>query len=189
MSKTSISISSPPFTSNFLTSPLPFKYRYKPSMLIFCTSAFLIKFDGSSSMVTSRNCSIIIKFYYNCTMPTCCTFALLVRFDFNSSMVTSFSFTFSVIFDCNPSMTTSYIGLLSSILSLKTFELELDLSRKHQNSFRRASSSRNECWEKWYKTKKSYELYWGLPKCLWMYCNFLKRKCAHNWGESTKYEL
>jgi hypothetical protein len=77
-------------------------------------------------------------------MPTCCTFASLVRFDFNSSMVTSFSFTFLIIFYCNPSMATSYVGLLSSIISLKTFELELNLSRKHQNSFMRASFSRND---------------------------------------------
>jgi len=102
------------------------------SMLIFCTSAFQIKFDGNSSMAISRNCSILIKFYYNCTMPTCCTFASIVRFDFNSSMVISFSFTFLVIFDYNPSMAISYVGLLSSILSLKIFELELNLSKKHQ---------------------------------------------------------
>jgi hypothetical protein len=41
-------------------------------------------------------------------------------------------------------MATSYVGLLSSIISLKTFELELNLSRKHQNSFMRASFSRND---------------------------------------------
>jgi hypothetical protein len=77
-------------------------------------------------------------------MPTCCTFASLVRFDFNSSMDISFSFTFLVIFDWNPSMATSYIGLLSSILSFKTFELEFNLSRRHQKKFMRASSSRND---------------------------------------------
>jgi hypothetical protein len=57
-------------------------------------------------------------------MPTCCTFPSLVRSDFNFLMATSFSFTSPIIFYYNPTMTISCIGLMSSTLSFKTFELE-----------------------------------------------------------------
>ncbi len=96
-------------------------------MLISCTYAFRIKFDGSSSMVTIGKFAILIRTYYNCTILTCCIFAFLVKFDFNSSMATSFASTSMVRFDCNPSMVIFCTCLLASTLSLKTFELELNL--------------------------------------------------------------
>ncbi len=90
-------------------------------------------------MAILGNFVISISYNCNCIMSTCCTFAFLIKFDFNSSIATSFAFTFMVTFYCNPSMVISCNGLLSSILSIKTFELKFKLFR---NVFRLASSSK-----------------------------------------------
>ncbi len=75
-------------------------------------------------MAIFGNFANLIRFNCNCIMPTCCTFAFSIKFDFKFSMATYFAFTFLVKFDCNPSMVISCNGLLSSILSIKTFELK-----------------------------------------------------------------
>jgi hypothetical protein len=81
-------------------------------------------------------------------MPTGCIFSSLVKSDFNSYMATLFSVTSLVRFDRNPSMATSYIGLLSSTLSFKTFELKFNLSKKYWNDLKLVSSSRNDMLKK-----------------------------------------
>jgi len=91
-------------------------------------------------------------------MPTCCTFASLVRYDFNFLMATSFSFTSPIRFYYNPRTTISCIGLMSSPLSFKTFELEINLSRKHWNALRLASFPRDDMLGK-VITRKNYQLY------------------------------
>ncbi len=73
-------------------------------------------------------------------MHTFCTFAFLVKSNFKFSMVTSFAFTSLVMFYYNPSMATFGTYLLSFILSLHIFELKLNLSKKHWNVFKFASS-------------------------------------------------
>ncbi len=55
-------------------------------------------------------------------------------------MATSFIFTFLVTFDYNPSMATFGTCLLSFILSLNIFELKINLSKKHWNALKFASS-------------------------------------------------
>jgi hypothetical protein len=59
-------------------------------------------------------------------------------------MATSFDSTFFIKFDCNPSMAISCTSLLSSILFLKTFELEVKFYRKDWNTLKLVSSSRDD---------------------------------------------
>jgi hypothetical protein len=121
-------MSSSPFISHFCASTLPFKFDSKPFYVKI--SWTLIKFDGSF-----ENFATLIKAYYNCTMPTCCFFLSLVKSDFNSYMATFFGVASLVRVDRNFSIATSYIGLLSSTVSFKTFELKFNLSKKKLESF------------------------------------------------------
>ncbi len=77
-------------------------------------------------------------------MPACYIFSSLVKSDFNSYMAIFFSVTSLDRFDRNPSMATSYIGLLSSTLSLKIFELKFNVSKKIWNDLKLVSFSRND---------------------------------------------
>ncbi len=96
-------------------------------------------------MAIFRNFAILIRFNCNCIMPTCCTFAFLIKFYFNSSKATSFAFTFLVKFDCNPSMVISCNGLLSSILSIKTFDIQFKIF-KNVSSFKLDDMLRKVIW-------------------------------------------
>jgi hypothetical protein len=130
----------------------------------FCTFTSRVKFDGSSSMVTSRNFAILIKFYFNSSLELICTSTYLVKFD------------------CNPSMATFYTNLLSFIPSLKAFELEFNHFRKHWNVLRLVSCSKDNMLRKLiYMEQKELWIVLNLPKRLWICCNFLHEKCAHNW--------
>jgi hypothetical protein len=115
-----------------------------------------------SSLSTLMFLILVLPFRSDCNhiMPTCCTFASLVRSDFNFLMATSFSFTSPIRFYHNPSMTISCIGLMSSSWSFNTFELEINLSRKHWNALRHASFSRDDMLKKviWNKEKLSVVL-------------------------------
>jgi len=70
---------------------LPFKFNYKPSMLISCTFVSLVKSEGNCFMVTSIKFAILVESNCNCTMLICCIFASLVRSNFNFSMGASFT--------------------------------------------------------------------------------------------------
>ncbi len=120
-------------------------FSFNCCMLIDKLDFFIAKIQGIiatsctiSSLSTPTFLILVLPFRSDCNhiMPTCCTFASLVRSDFNFLLATSFSFTSPIRFYYNPSMTISCIGLMSSTLSFKTFELEINLSRKHWNALR-----------------------------------------------------
>jgi hypothetical protein len=144
---------------------------------IFCTFASLVKYHDSSFMSTFWKFAILIRFYCNCTMPTCCNFAFLVKSDFNSFMAT-FDYLIIIFLQLLVAWVFWHLIYFSRLLNYNLTFLENIVMFSTLFCF----SSKYDMLRKVIWNKEELWVVWRfLPKCLWMCCNFVEGKCAHNW--------
>ncbi len=95
-------------------------------------------------MLMSSTFVVLIRFDFKPSMLLSCTFVVLIKIDCKPFMLMSCTFVVLIISNYNPSMAISCTTLLLFTLSIKVFEFEPNLSRKHWNVIKFASSSEND---------------------------------------------